>query len=168
MLAGDRPAMGLTRRSRGHRVEIQLLRRVCVANSAVEVHRSAPLCPDAIGGLRSLCEEARCNERVLAQPRLSLVQPQGDGVHRAAENLCCLGVAAPLPIDEPQRLAVKIGETLKPAIALRLRQSERDPPVEGAKNHPMMPLVWLRNYTGESGKTSKICSRFSNRSRRRW
>jgi hypothetical protein len=33
-----------------------------------------------------------------------------------------------------------------------------DPPVEGAKNHPMMPLVWLRNYTGESGKTSKICT----------
>ena len=31
-----------------------------------------------------------------------------------------------------------------------------DPPVEGAKNHPMMPVVWLRDYTGESGKTSKI------------
>jgi len=31
-----------------------------------------------------------------------------------------------------------------------------DPPVQGAKNHPMMPLVWLRNYTGESGKTSKV------------
>jgi hypothetical protein len=33
-----------------------------------------------------------------------------------------------------------------------------DPPVEGAKNHPMMPLVWLRDYTGEKGKTSKICT----------
>jgi hypothetical protein len=33
-----------------------------------------------------------------------------------------------------------------------------DPPVEGAKNHPMMPLVWLRDYTGEQGKTSKICT----------
>src|SRR3974390_1823957 len=31
-----------------------------------------------------------------------------------------------------------------------------DPPVEGAKNHPMMALVWLRDYTGESGKTSKV------------
>ena len=31
-----------------------------------------------------------------------------------------------------------------------------DPPVEGAKNHPMMPVVWLRDYTGESGKTSKV------------
>ena len=31
-----------------------------------------------------------------------------------------------------------------------------DPPVEGKKNDPMMPLVWLRDYTGENGKTSKI------------
>ena len=33
-----------------------------------------------------------------------------------------------------------------------------DPPVESAKNHPMMPVVWLRDYTGEGGKTSKICT----------
>jgi hypothetical protein len=31
-----------------------------------------------------------------------------------------------------------------------------DPPVEGTKNHPLMPLVWLRDYTGENGKTSKV------------
>lgn len=31
-----------------------------------------------------------------------------------------------------------------------------DPPVEGKKNDPMMPLVWMRDYTSESGKTSKI------------
>ncbi len=31
-----------------------------------------------------------------------------------------------------------------------------DPPVEGAKNQPMMPLAWVRQYTGESGKSSKI------------
>jgi hypothetical protein len=31
-----------------------------------------------------------------------------------------------------------------------------DPPVEGEKNNPMMPLVWLRDYRGESGKTSRI------------
>ena len=31
-----------------------------------------------------------------------------------------------------------------------------DPPLEGAKNNPMMPLVWVRDYTSESGKTSKI------------
>lgn len=31
-----------------------------------------------------------------------------------------------------------------------------DPPVAGAKNDPMMPLVWIRNYTGQGGRTSKI------------
>jgi hypothetical protein len=31
-----------------------------------------------------------------------------------------------------------------------------DPPVPGEKNNPLMPVVWLRNYTGESGQTSKI------------
>jgi hypothetical protein len=31
-----------------------------------------------------------------------------------------------------------------------------DPPVEGPKNNPMMPLVWLRDYTGEGGKTSRV------------
>jgi hypothetical protein len=31
-----------------------------------------------------------------------------------------------------------------------------DPPLDGPKNDPMMPLVWVREYTGESGKTSRI------------
>ncbi len=31
-----------------------------------------------------------------------------------------------------------------------------DKPVVGKKNEPMMPLAWVRNYTGESGKTNKI------------
>lgn len=31
-----------------------------------------------------------------------------------------------------------------------------DPPVEGPKNQPMMPLVWLNDYTGESGKPNQI------------
>jgi hypothetical protein len=31
-----------------------------------------------------------------------------------------------------------------------------DPPVQGPKNNPMMPLVWVRNYTGQSGRTSRI------------
>jgi type 1 glutamine amidotransferase len=34
-----------------------------------------------------------------------------------------------------------------------------DKPVTGEKNNPMMPLVWIRNYTGDKGKTSRIlCS----------
>jgi hypothetical protein len=31
-----------------------------------------------------------------------------------------------------------------------------DPPVAGAKNNPMMPLVWTRDYRWENGKVSKI------------
>jgi hypothetical protein len=31
-----------------------------------------------------------------------------------------------------------------------------DPPVEGSKNNPMMPLAWVRHYTAEGGKASKI------------
>ena len=34
--------------------------------------------------------------------------------------------------------------------------SPSDPPVEGEKNNPMMPLAWVRNYTGASGKTSRV------------
>jgi len=31
-----------------------------------------------------------------------------------------------------------------------------DPPLAGPKNHPMMPVVWTREYTGANGRTSKI------------
>ncbi|HVV72387.1 MAG TPA: ThuA domain-containing protein, partial [Verrucomicrobiae bacterium] len=31
-----------------------------------------------------------------------------------------------------------------------------DPPVENAKNHPAMPVVWIRNFKGPTGNTSKI------------
>lgn len=31
-----------------------------------------------------------------------------------------------------------------------------DPPLDGPKNHPMMPLVWTREYRGETGNRCKI------------
>jgi hypothetical protein len=31
-----------------------------------------------------------------------------------------------------------------------------DPPVAGEKNDPLMPVVWVRDYTGEAGKASRI------------
>ncbi len=31
-----------------------------------------------------------------------------------------------------------------------------DKPVEGEKNNPMMPLVWTRDFKGDSGKTSRV------------
>ena len=34
-----------------------------------------------------------------------------------------------------------------------------DKPVSGPKNNPMMPLIWVRHYTGDTGKSSRIiCS----------
>jgi type 1 glutamine amidotransferase len=34
-----------------------------------------------------------------------------------------------------------------------------DKPVTGPKNDPMMPIIWVRDYSGETGKTSRIiCS----------
>jgi hypothetical protein len=34
--------------------------------------------------------------------------------------------------------------------------SPDDKPVEGKKNEPMMPLAWVRDYKGETGKTSRV------------
>jgi len=34
--------------------------------------------------------------------------------------------------------------------------SPTDKPVAGKKNEPMMPLVWIRGYTGAKGKTSRV------------
>src|SRR5437762_8030715 len=34
-----------------------------------------------------------------------------------------------------------------------------DEPVAGPKNNPMMPIIWVRHHTWESGKTSRVvCS----------
>lgn len=34
--------------------------------------------------------------------------------------------------------------------------SPDDPPVEGPKNDPMVPLAWTRSYTGAAGKTARV------------
>jgi type 1 glutamine amidotransferase len=34
--------------------------------------------------------------------------------------------------------------------------SPEDKPVQGSKNNPMMPLAWTRNYTGDTGNTSRV------------
>ena len=31
-----------------------------------------------------------------------------------------------------------------------------DPPLEGAKNNPMMPVAWIKSYTGKSGKPARV------------
>src|SRR5258706_6725463 len=51
-----------------------------------------------------------------------------------------------LPADASILLYGQILEGMKPA----------DKPIIGKRNDPMMPLAWIREYTGESGKTSRI------------
>ncbi|MBI1346995.1 hypothetical protein GC163_11975 [bacterium] len=34
--------------------------------------------------------------------------------------------------------------------------NSKDPPLEGEKNDPMMPLAWTKTYTGESGKSARV------------
>lgn len=34
--------------------------------------------------------------------------------------------------------------------------SPKDPPVAGAMNNPMMPIAWIKTYTGSAGKTARV------------
>jgi hypothetical protein len=53
-----------------------------------------------------------------------------------------------LPADAQVLVYGQVLEGMKPT----------DKPVAGKKNDPMMPLIWIRNYTAESGKTSRVLS----------
>jgi len=53
---------------------------------------------------------------------------------------------AHLPRDAKVLVYGQVLEGMKPA----------DKPVTGKKNDPMMPLVWIREYKGESGNTNRI------------
>lgn len=55
-------------------------------------------------------------------------------------------VANPLPGDsEP----LVLGQVVK-------GMKFDDPPVEGPKNSPMMPVAWVKSYTGDNGKKARI------------
>jgi hypothetical protein len=56
------------------------------------------------------------------------------------------GVRLPLPQDS-QPLVLGL-------VVAGMKQD--DPPVEGAKNDPMMPVAWIKTYKGEQGKTARI------------
>jgi type 1 glutamine amidotransferase len=56
------------------------------------------------------------------------------------------GVRLPLPGDTKPLV---LGAVLK-------GMKQDDPPVEGKKNDPMMPVAWTKSYTTESGKTGKV------------
>ncbi len=56
------------------------------------------------------------------------------------------GVHLPLPGDSKPLVLGQVLQGMKPD----------DPPVEGKKNDPMMPVAWVKSYTGEKGKTARV------------
>ncbi len=78
------------------------------------------------------------NERLIEHP-----------VSRGVKDIWCptdVYTVSHLPPDATVLVRGQVLSGMKPT----------DPAVEGAKNKPMMPLAWLRDYTGERGRTSKI------------
>jgi type 1 glutamine amidotransferase len=53
---------------------------------------------------------------------------------------------------------VHLGAECKPLVLGQVLQgmNPKDPPVEGKKNNPMMPIAWTKTYPGESGKTGRV------------
>ena len=56
------------------------------------------------------------------------------------------GVRLPLPGDSKPLVLGRILTGMKPT----------DPPLEGKKNDPMMPVAWVKTYDGKNGKTGKV------------
>lgn len=56
------------------------------------------------------------------------------------------GVRLPLPGDS---VPLVLGQVL-------VGMNPDDPPVEGPKNNPMMPIAWVRTHTGAAGKTARV------------
>lgn len=56
------------------------------------------------------------------------------------------GVKLPLPGDSKPLVMGQVLEGMKPD----------DKPVEGNKNNPMMPVAWIKSYTGAQGKTARV------------
>src|SRR3954470_20835943 len=56
------------------------------------------------------------------------------------------GVRLPLPGDSKPLVLGQVLEGMKPT----------DKPVEGKVNDPMMPIAWVKNYTGANGKVARV------------
>lgn len=56
------------------------------------------------------------------------------------------GVRLPLPGDSKTLVLGQVLTGMKPS----------DPPVEGKKNEPMMPVAWIKSYQSGSSKTGKV------------
>jgi type 1 glutamine amidotransferase len=82
------------------------------------------------------------------------------------------GIVAPGAKDHPILRGIKDGEIWGPTDVYEAHPPEdctplvlgqvltgmkpSDPPVEGKKNDPMMPVAWLKTYTGEKGKQARV------------
>ncbi|MBN1852802.1 MAG: hypothetical protein JW829_08760, partial [Pirellulales bacterium] len=55
-------------------------------------------------------------------------------------------VRLPLPGDSQPLVLGQVVAGMQPG----------DPPVDGKKNDPMMPIAWTKTYTGSSGKPSRV------------
>jgi trehalose utilization protein len=59
------------------------------------------------------------------------------------------GVRLPLPGDSQPLVLGQVLSGMSPS----------DPPLEGSKNDPMMPIAWTKTYTGTAGNTGRVfCS----------
>jgi hypothetical protein len=56
------------------------------------------------------------------------------------------GVRLPLPGDSKPLVLGQVLEGMKPT----------DAPVAGKKNDPLMPVAWVKSYTGEKGKAARV------------
>ena len=56
------------------------------------------------------------------------------------------GVRLPLPGDSKPLVLGQVLEGMKPT----------DRPVEGKENDPMMPIAWMKSYTGAKGKAARV------------
>lgn len=56
------------------------------------------------------------------------------------------GVTLPLPGDSVPLILGQVVQGMK----------QDDPPLEGSKNNPMMPVVWTKTYKGSAGKESRV------------
>jgi hypothetical protein len=56
------------------------------------------------------------------------------------------GVRLPLPGDSRPLVLGQVLEGMKPD----------DPPVKGPQNDPMMPVAWIKTYTGRAGKPARV------------
>ncbi|MDZ4819658.1 MAG: ThuA domain-containing protein [Planctomycetota bacterium] len=55
-------------------------------------------------------------------------------------------VTLPLPGDSKPLVLGQVLQGMKPD----------DPPVAGPKNNPMMPIAWIKSYTGSAGKPTRV------------